>query len=311
MLPTTQPLVSIVIPTYNMGAYVADAIRSVQAQTITDLEIIVVDDGSTDHTRDAIAPLLSDPRLKYFYQENAGKSRAKNVAIAAAKGKIIGFCDADDLWLPNKLALQLPCFDTDPDIGIVYTRSQRQTAAGQLLPMQRFPEPTGWVTEELFTENFVPFGTALIRASAFERFGGFAEKYRMGMDWELFLRFSLHCKFAFVEQVTYLYRIWPGQMSHNWEGRFKNAHQIMAEFQAANPNAIPPAVSRRAIAASYANQARARANISGDYVGAIRDALKAIATGYSVIYASRLIIRCLLRVLGISRGPLDPPPKPL
>ena len=301
----SQPLVSVVIATYNMGRYVGDAIRSVQNQTISDLDIHIVDDGSTDDTREVVGSFLSDQRVHYHYQANAGQTRAKNVGIARSTGRFVGFCDADDLWLPEKLALQLPVFEKSEAVGVVYTRSQPIDSAGRELARPTFPEPSGKVTEQRFFENFIPFGTTLVRRSALDQLGAFDERYRMGIDWELFLRLSLHYEIQCIPVVTYLYRIWEGQMSSNWAGRYSHAFRIMTDFIAANPGAVSAKTVRSAWSTSLANRARARANISSDYVGAIRDALLAIRKGHSAIHGVRLIARCAVRLAGFTNAPLD------
>ena len=294
-----RPLVSVVIATYNMGRYVAEAIRSVQAQTVTDLEIHVVDDGSTDETRTIVSALLADRRVHYHFQQNAGQTRAKNTGLKHSRGQYIGFCDADDLWLPNKLELQLPAFGTDPEVAVVYTRSQPIDQAGELLPAPAFPEYTGRITEQLFLENFIPFGTALVRADAIERHGGFNERYRMGIDWELWLRLSIHYRFNFVPERTYLYRIWEGQMSSNWRGRYDACFRIMDEFRREYPEFVPRATVRKALAHSYANRARARADISRDYGGAIADCAAAVRHGLSPISAARFLLRCAAQSMNL------------
>ena len=305
MTLSSTPLVSVVIATYNMDQYVGDAIRSVQHQSVKDLEIHVVDDGSTDKTREIVSGFLSDPRVHYHYQENAGQTRAKNAGIALSRGTFVGFCDADDLWLPEKLALQLPYFEKSDAIGVVYTRSQPIDSTGRELPRPEFPELSGQITERLFVENFIPFGTSLIRRDALRKHGAFNERYRMGIDWDLFLRLSVRYDFAHVPTVTYLYRIWEGQMSSNWRGRYEHAFRIMTDFVQAHPNAVPKDVVRHALAQSYANRGRARANISADYFGAIADALRSVRYGQNVYSAARLIVRCGARIIHLAYGPLD------
>lgn len=306
-VPPTPPLVSVVVATYNMAPYVAGAVQSVLDQTIKDLEVHVVDDGSTDDTKEALLSVLRDPRVHYHFQENAGQTRAKNLGIRNSRGRYVGFCDADDLWLPGKLELQLAAFEDGADVGVVYTRCQRIDSKGSLLPLKPQHEPSGWVTEELFMDNFVPFGTALVRKEALDVHGPFNESYRMGIDWELWLRLSNHYVFRCVPQVTYLYRVWSGQMSSNWKGRYEAAFRIMDEFLENYPGRVSPKRVRQAIAGSYANRGRARASISADYFGAIADAARAVANGYSPWKALRLVIRCSLRIAHLASGPLDPP----
>jgi glycosyltransferase involved in cell wall biosynthesis len=111
-----EPLVSVIIPVYNSECYLSEAIESVLSQTYRSLELIVVDDGSTDRTRDIA---LSFPELIYIYQANSGTSAARNRGIHVAKGDYIAFLDADDLWLPDKITLQIAAFIFDPKLDIV------------------------------------------------------------------------------------------------------------------------------------------------------------------------------------------------
>jgi len=113
-------MISVVIAVYNGEAYVADAIRSVLAQAGVELELIVVDDGSTDATP-GITRGFSDPRLTVLRQENRGVAAARNAGIARARGEFIAFLDADDVWLPTKLQRQMQLFSERPEVGLAYT----------------------------------------------------------------------------------------------------------------------------------------------------------------------------------------------
>src|SRR5690242_14976762 len=114
-----QPSVSVIIPTYNRARFVGEAVASALAQTLPPLEVIVVDDGSTDDTADVVAR-LNDPRVVYLRQENAGPATARNTGVEAARGDLIALLDSDDRWLPRKLELQVPLFEGDGKIGLVY-----------------------------------------------------------------------------------------------------------------------------------------------------------------------------------------------
>jgi hypothetical protein len=125
------------------------------------------------------------------------------------------------------------------------------------------------------------------------------------MDWEMFLRLAPHYRFECIPAVTYLYRVWAGQMSSNWSVRYTNALSIMEEFVAANPAAVSPELARKAYAGTILSRGRTRANLGADYRGAISDAIAAVGRGASVPAATRLIVRCLLRILHLAHGPLD------
>ena len=111
-----NPLVSVIVPVYNGEEYLGEAIESIISQTYNPLEIIIVDDGSTDSSRDII---LSFPQIKYIYQENAGHAAARNRGIKASEGEYIAFLDADDFWVPEKISRQVSEFKADPKLNIV------------------------------------------------------------------------------------------------------------------------------------------------------------------------------------------------
>ena len=212
-----QSLVSVVIATYNMARYLPEAVDSVLAQQKWDnLEVVIVDDGSEDDTEDRMVRYSNDPRVRYIRTENRGQPKAKNRGIAEARGEFIAFCDADDIWQPDKLARQMPEF-RDKDVGVVYSEVAYINDQGFSLPKEPSTDrESGWVTSHLVIKNFIPFGTAVMRRACIDRHGGFDENLPMGIDWDLWLRFSVAWKFMYVPEVTYLYRIWPGQMSKNY-----------------------------------------------------------------------------------------------
>src|SRR5689334_23008717 len=113
--------VSVIVPTFNSARFLCEAIGSVHAQTYKDYEIIIVDDGSTDDTQNVVKEL--DKPCKYFYQNNAGPSVARNYGISESSGEFVAFLDADDAWLPGKLEMQIRLFDRHPEVGAVETAS--------------------------------------------------------------------------------------------------------------------------------------------------------------------------------------------
>jgi len=129
-----MPRISAAIITHNRANYLAEAITSVLAQTVADLELIVVDDGSTDETADIVAPFLD--RIRYVRQERRGKAAARNAAVALARGDLIAFCDSDDSWYPDRLERQLAALEQHPDVGMVHGHVDVVDAGGQLLPDQ-------------------------------------------------------------------------------------------------------------------------------------------------------------------------------
>src|SRR5690554_3627666 len=119
-ITSNVPLVSVVIASYNMGQYISQAVDSILNQMWSNLEVIVVDDGSQDNTPVVMQGYESDKRVRYFRTDNQGQPKAKNYGLKQAGGDFIAFCDADDFWEPNKLEVQIPLFD-NPKVGIVYS----------------------------------------------------------------------------------------------------------------------------------------------------------------------------------------------
>ncbi len=127
-----MPLVSAAIITHNRARYLADAITSVLAQTVTDVELIVVDDGSTDETADVVAPYLD--RIRYVRQQRRGKAAARNAAVELARGELIAFCDSDDSWYPDRLERQLAALKQRPAVGMVHGHVDVMSSDGIPLP---------------------------------------------------------------------------------------------------------------------------------------------------------------------------------
>lgn len=251
----SNPRVSVIIATYNMGQFLAEAIQSILNQTFQDLEVIVVDDGSTDNTQVCLERFRTDTRVIIVTQRNLGQPRAKNVGIERARGSYIAFCDADDYWLPQKLELQLPRFNHCQDIGVVYSPATALFPDGSRAELQGPKYMRGDVLHTMFVRNIVPFGTAVVRRECIDQLGAFDESFQMGIDWDLWLRISTRWKFDYVEEATYIYRIWDGQMSKNWRGRYDCALAIMEKFLAQYPNRLPAAVVASAYADTYTNLA--------------------------------------------------------
>lgn len=298
MVHETRPTVSVVIATFNMAQYLGDAIKSVLGQTFADLDLHIVDDGSTDNTQAVVESFRSDARLHYHHQKNSGQTRAKNVGISRSKGAFIAFCDADDMWLSDKLERQMPLFVSDA-VAVVYSRTQRIFADGQCIADAN-PEPlhSGRITRHLFRSNFIPFGTSVVRRACLEAVGGFDENYRMGIDWDLWLRMSTRYEFRVLDEVTYLYRVWPGQMSNNWRGRYDAAFRIMDKFLKSYPNELAAAHVREAYAHSFTERGRCRTLLDGEYRDGLSDTFIALRYMPSYWPAWKLIGRILVTAAG-------------
>lgn len=174
------PIVSVIIPAYNRDRYLAEAIESVLAQTYSAIDIIVVDDGSVDRTAEVAQRYV--PKIRYFYQPNGGIGAARNAGIAQAQGEFLAFLDSDDLWVPNKLALQLAAFASDPELDAVFGYIQQfYSPEVDEAYRQRIRCPEAPIAAYLST-------SVLIRRSTFFQVGGFNTKAGNAVDVEWYGR---------------------------------------------------------------------------------------------------------------------------
>ena len=214
-----QPLVSIVIPTYNARRYIGDTIDSCLAQTYPHCEIIVVDDGSTDGTATLLRERYGE-RIRYLYQENAGPAAARNRGIDAAQGDFIHFCDADDQLLPAKVERCLEVFREQPEVTVVYTRYHHVAEDGRTrLPI---PDPE-LLSGDIFCDllrsngNAILTSATLIRRQAILDIGCFNEARDLfGVeDWDFFLQLAARYLFASINEVLLHYRRYSGGLTAN------------------------------------------------------------------------------------------------
>ena len=199
--------VSVIIPAFNSAQQLPEALESVFNQTFQDFEIIVVDDGSTDSTRELLEGYKN--RITYHYQENAGPSNARNTGIHAANGRYLAFLDADDHWLPAKLELQIELIESDPRLGLVF--SDAEYFGGEKNMVGSYWKQRGCY-EQMIAEsrliqnafstlmkiNPIMPSTALLKRECFEKAGGFDESLRFVEDKDMWLRISVDFQMACV-----------------------------------------------------------------------------------------------------------------
>ncbi len=208
--------ISVIIPSYNHANFLGDAIKSVLAQTWQDVEIIVVDDGSTDQTGQVAASFGAT--VRYIYQSNAGLSAARNTGIRAATGTYIGFLDADDLWRPDFLCTLVPILEGDSTVGAVYCGSQFVDHNARLLPqLLTRTVARDRLHDALINGEFFPPCAVLVRKSVFEAVGLFDERLRASEDWDMWLRVSAAYPFVGIPRVLSLYRMHGDNMSQDLE----------------------------------------------------------------------------------------------
>jgi len=208
--------VSVIIPTYNHAAFLPEALESVFAQTCSPLEVIVVDDGSTDETAEVLR--VYERRIRVISQPNRGVAAARNAGAAVASGELLAFLDADDAWLPAKLERQVARFDGEPEIGLVHCGVAEVDGQGGQL-RARLDGMEGWVSTEmlLFRRGVILGGgsAAVIRRATFVQAGGFDEVLSTSADWDLYYRIGHRYPVGFVPEVLVRYRIHSGNMHKN------------------------------------------------------------------------------------------------
>ncbi len=285
------PVLSIVIPAYNVAAYVAQAVESALAQSFADIEVIVVDDGSTDTTPDVLAHLAAarnDPRLRIIRQDNAGLSGARNSGIAAARGEFIGLLDGDDAWLPDKAARHVAALRHDPGLGISFSHSayldeNGAPRGGRLTAQVARPR-----LHDMIRRNHVGNGSAaIVRRACFDQAGLFRTDLRACEDYELWCRILHRTRFRaeLVDAPLTLYRKRMSSLSYDYARFVTQADAAMLHLRAAMPN-VPAAV----FAAGHAEHYRIaawKAATSGSAAAARRLLLRAVRMQPALLLVDR------------------------
>lgn len=202
-----KPLVSVIIPNYNYAKYVGEAIDSALNQTYENLEIIVVDDGSKDNSREILESY--GDKIKVIFQENAGVSAARNNGVKNSNGKYIAFLDADDIWFSEKIAKQVNVLEKNEDVGLVDVGLEEFDNNGNIIS-SRLDGLSGWVSNEfLLLERSVVLGAAsgmMLPRKVFDEVGGFDLNLLTSADWDFCYRVNRLYKIKFIPEVLIRYR---------------------------------------------------------------------------------------------------------
>ncbi|MGF0537740.1 glycosyltransferase family 2 protein [Agrobacterium sp. ES01] len=266
MVPSI-PCLSIVIPAYNVAEFIVPAVESALDQTFRDIEVIVVDDGSTDATPALLAELAAqrnDIRLKIIRQMNCGLSAARNTGIREARGRYIGFLDGDDLWRCDKAAAHIALMDSDHGIGFSYSASEFIEEDGSSTHRLLRPDTLHPSLHEMISRNHVGNGsTPVVRRSCFEAAGNFREELRSCEDYEMWCRIlwlTNSIAVGLPEPLTF-YRLRKSSLSFDVD-RFVSQADMALDIISASMPAVPRHVINRARAEHYRIAAR-KAVIAG------------------------------------------------
>ena len=211
----TPPYVSVIMPCYNHGRFVRDSVRAILAQTHSDLELIIVDDHSKDDSWDEISKLaLTDPRIRPIrHERNLGASKSRNDGMRVARGGFIGFCDADDLWEPEKLRTQLRLLTENPGCDLTYSDAlivdEHGTPTGRRFSDLFLPprEAAGQVHRRLLRENFINIQCVLMRRECMDKAGVFDEQIKWVEDWWYWIRLAMSHRFLYSPLPLARYRV--------------------------------------------------------------------------------------------------------
>ena len=227
--------VSVIIPTYNRATSIGASIQSVLDQTWQDFEIIIVDDGSTDNTRQVIEE-FKDDRIRYIcLEKNGGASHARNIGIGQAGSEFIAFLDSDDEWMPEKLEKQMQVMLQASDkVGLVYCRMRgsRGNEEPIICPELSLKKEglAGNLLRNLVRSNVIGTPAMLVRKKCLEQTGGFDEGLRCLEDWELVLRIAERWEIAFVDDILVEVHFSQGSVSGNSKGYVETRCYLIAKY---------------------------------------------------------------------------------
>lgn len=236
------PRVSVVLPTYNRAGVLGRAVRSVLAQSEPDLELIVVDDASTDETPRVLAD-FDDPRLHVLHHTvRRGGAAARNTGLAAARAEWVAFQDSDDEWLLDKLARQLTVAAQDPALGAVYCAFVRISGdTATRTPAAKHKRRSGWLHADILRDSFISTQTLLVRRTALDAAGGFDTELPRFQDWELMMRLSRHHPIGCVDEPLAIVHTLPDAITHDAAARLRARMRIVerhALWLAAHPRTL-------------------------------------------------------------------------
>lgn len=259
------PAVSVVIATYNRAHLITETLDSVLGQSFRDFEVIVIDDGSTDHTREVLAPFGS--RVQYIYQSNRGPSAARNLGVRHARGSWISIQDSDDLSASNHLSVLHGYAHAHPKVGMVFANGaylggpehKRNTIIPG--PKSQSLAHRGVELHDIFDKSIVRLQAALISKAAYEKVGGHDESLRICMDLDLSFRLLMNFPIVYIDEVVFSYRKHEGNIGRNEELRLTEnirvIEKLLRDYAQAN-NIIGARKIARRIAYRYYRLAKGR-----------------------------------------------------
>jgi len=277
--------VSVVIPAYNKAELTVQTVESVLSQTYKNIEIIVVDDGSTDSTRDRLFGYTE--RIRYIYKKNGGACSARNVGISFATGEYVGFLDCDDLYLPEKIELSIRYLEQNPDVGFVYSAAYFIDAQGTIVSTYSHPggRKNGWIYNDLVVQNFICNSTVMVRKICLDTMRGFDESVFSPADWDMWLRLSEQYTAGYIDVPLTKYRVDGSYIVRNLQKVESEEMQILQQaFR--RSTALPLKVKQEALAKLYLRFA-----LNYLFTGDVNNARRVI---WAAVYSKPLDLKVLV-----------------
>ena len=291
-------VLSVIIPAYNVENYVGEAIRSVQDQTFENLEIIVIDDGSTDNTLEVLNDFKDDPRVTLLSQENMGPSGSRNSGIRIARGQYIVCLDAVDRWAPQKAERHIAVMENNPDIDLTFSWWRMINEDGKETGWSGKPQIPRIKLEDLIKETVTGTSSNLVaRKKALDSIGMFDPDLQAAVDTDLVLRIAQlrDGNILCIPEILIDYRLREGQITKDWRRISKNWDRVMEKVKAQHPERFS-SVEKTA----RSGQLRYYAYLayhSGDFPGARQCLFKALTLNPLMLIYNRRTWITLVAVL--------------
>jgi glycosyltransferase involved in cell wall biosynthesis len=209
--------VSVIIPAYNKADFTIRTVESVLKQTYRNIEIIVIDDGSTDNTKEKLK--CFGEKIKYIFKKNGGACSARNLGIEKASGEYIALLDCDDIYYPNKIETSVLCLESDPDYGFISTASYHIDENDNIVtiwPDTKHP-PSGWIFSRILMNNIICNSTVLVKKACFQQVGNFDEKIFIPADYDMWIRLAEIYKAGYISEKLTGYRVSDNYTFYNIE----------------------------------------------------------------------------------------------
>jgi Glycosyl transferase family 2 len=310
---TGMPAVTVIIPAYNAERYIGAALASIQAQTLKDVEVLLIDDGSSDGTIAEAERFADTLDLTVLRQKNAGPSAARNVGIRRARGRHCAFLDADDIMLPELLAAQAALLDADPQVGLVLTDVTTFDESGTIHGARwGLSEPfPGSPLDRLLEENYVTTSAVMAPTSCLRESGLFPEDRRVAEDYELWLRIAARWKVGFIDRPLVRYRYTSGSLSSDKLFSARAALEVIEAFWKEHPDyqQSHPQVWHRSLARHLMNAGGAAATL-GKRGTALAYLARSLRHKPDAIVAWKWVVKTLILPADRIAGRARPRPTP-